>query len=252
MLIGDVHYGVAGSLLPELDNYLTKKDKESKILILGDMVDNALVASVGDVYEQVKNPNKSFEQIESFLKKYKDRILVVISGNHEHRTRRVAGIDILEMIMRNLEIPYTPNSAIVDVSVKTNHGYGSRHRYNYVFALHHGVAGGRYPEKSTRQGRWFQDKLVGVDAYIMGHTHSGNVTPLAQEIYDRRNKSVYKRTLYYITISSFVEDEYAERKLLRPPAYNLFKIRCYGDDRRKLEVSTEEFIVNLPEKEIEK
>lgn len=245
LFIGDTHYGVKGSLLPKLDEYLTKYDTESKLVILGDMIDNSLLNSVGDIYEQIKNPNDSFKFLNDFFKRHKSRILVILSGNHEYRTKRVAGVDVVELLAGNLNIPYSRTDAILDVSVKATTRYGSRDRYNYCFALHHGAAGGRYPEKSARQGRWFQDKITGVDAYVMGHTHSANVTPIAQEFYDRRNKSVFKRTLYYITIGPFVSDEYAERKMLRPPAYNLIRVKCYGGKKRQLRITLDEFDENL-------
>lgn len=218
--VGDMHFGVENSYFEIAMKYL--ENFEGKIVLMGDILDNAILGSVGNIYEQVKNPNEQFLTFQESLKKLREKILAVVGGNHEYRTKKSAGVDVLELICTGLEIPYISTFGVLDLSVRGAKRYGALGRYSYSIAVHHGAAGGRYGEKSIRQSRWFAEFLHGVDAYVTAHTHFPQISTDSVFLYDNKNKKILKKEVYYVTVGSFADDEYAERKLLKPSTF------CYA------------------------
>ncbi len=234
--IGDLHLG---SLESEYTEFLKVIDKYSraKLIFLGDLIDNALAESIGDVYSQTDNPHKTLQELLQMFTKYKERILGVIGGNHERRTWRKAGIDPVGLICEQLGIPYADDLMVVDVSLKNDKALrGSRMRTNYAIAIHHGASGGRFPERSMRQHRYFQGMISNVDIFITGHTHIPQVSKSATYEYDPRNKKIRIRNMQHITISAWTQEKYACQKLLPPSPREVIIIRLYGTSLKKYEV----------------
>jgi predicted phosphodiesterase len=234
--IGDLHLG---SLESEYTEFLKVIDKYSraKLIFLGDLIDNALAESIGDVYSQTDNPHKTLQELLQMFTKYKERILGVIGGNHERRTWRKAGTDPVGLICEQLGIPYADDLMVVDVSLKNDKALrGSRMRTNYAIAIHHGASGGRFPEKSIRQHRYFQSMVGGVDVYITGHTHVPQASLTAIYEYDARNKKISIRQMQHITIPAWTQEKYARQKILPPSPATILILRLYATKEKKHEV----------------
>ncbi|WP_126992263.1 metallophosphoesterase [Thermosipho globiformans] len=234
--LGDLHIG------SEESNYkqalkLLEEFPGTKIIFLGDLIDNAIINSLGDVYSQTENPHDAFQEVLSFLRKYRNRILGIVGGNHERRTWKKVGVDPIRLFADELGIPYADDLLILDIGIKNHQTYrGSKKRTHYAIACHHGASGGRFPEKSMRQHRYFQSMVANVDIYITGHTHVPQTSMTAVYEYDPRNKNITIRNMQHITIPAWTEEKYARQKLLAPSAETVLILRLYGSRVKHHEV----------------
>lgn len=236
LLLGDLHLGTEESEYEKVIETV-EKFQDTKIILLGDLIDNAIADSLGDVYSQVDNPHNAVKTVSHFLSKYKSRILGVIGGNHERRTWRKVGVDPIGLMCEQFGIPYSDDLMIVDLNIKNQKGQrGSRNRTNYAIACHHGTSGGRFPEKSIRQHRYFQNMITNVDIYLTGHTHIPQTSKSATYEYDPHNKKIRVRNIQHITIPAWVQEKYARQKLLPPSPHEVLLIRLYGGRNKRYEV----------------
>ncbi|AJW76929.1 DNA repair exonuclease [Marinitoga sp. 1197] len=233
--VGDLHIGSENSDIHDVIKALEKE--EGKIIFLGDLIDNAIVNSLGDVYSQKDNPQGTLKQISSLFDKFKDRILGVIGGNHERRTWRKVGVDPIALLCQEKNIPYTDDLMVIDINLKNGKKLvGQKNRINYKIACHHGSSGGRFPERSMRQHRYFFDVISGVDIYLTGHTHIPEMHKFSIFEYDSKNKKIRKKDIIGITVPSWTDEKYAVQKLLAPTARGMFKIRLFANKTQKIEV----------------
>jgi len=234
--IGDLHLGSEESMFDKAVEFV-ENNPEAKIILLGDLVDNAIAESLGDVYSQTTNPHGALQAILEFLTKYKERILGVVSGNHERRTWRKVGVDPIGLMCEQLNIPYTDDLLILDINVKSDKSNrGTYRRTHYAIACHHGQSGGRFPEKSMRQHRYFQSMVSNVDIYITGHTHVPQASLTAIYEYDARNKKISTRNMQHITIPAWTQEKYARQKILPPSPATVLILRLYATKEKKHEV----------------
>jgi len=234
--LGDLHLGSEESMFKQMLEII-EQYPNTKLILLGDLIDNAIAESLGDVYSQTTNPHGALQVISNFLEQYKARILGVVGGNHERRTWRKVGVDPISLLCSQLQIPYADDLMIIDIGIKGQTTYrGSKKRTHYAIACHHGASGGRFPEKSMRQHRYFQGMISNVDIFITGHTHIPQVSKSATYEYDPRNKKIRIRNMRHITISAWTQEKYARQKLLPPSPREVIFIRLYGTSLKKYEV----------------
>ena len=115
--------------------------------------------------EQLKHCVRIFEPI-------KDKILAVLSGNHENRVYKSDGLDITEIMSAQLGISdrYSPTTALLFIRFgKRATGHHGRPQL-YTAYVTHGSGGGR---KEGGKVNRLADlaSIVDADIYIHGHTH---------------------------------------------------------------------------------
>ena len=234
--IGDLHIGSAGSKWKEALEVI-EKFKDSYIIYMGDVVNNSIKNSIGNVYEDVLTPSESMKILrDKFLVPFKDRTLALIIGNHEQRSVKDTDDSTIENMCYLLKIPFSKTCMVLDISLKHGAGIGSKRRLSYSIVIAHGNAGGRFIEKSARQWRYFDNFIEGVDCYISAHTHIPMVIPTAVWKYDAHNKKVLKTTRRHIVIPSWVEDDYAKRKMLPPSPNVVTEIILKGGLTKSIEI----------------
>jgi len=238
--IGDMHIGSKGSYyqqaLKQLDD-----NQEAKIILMGDLVDNAILNSVGDVYSEIENPQSQLRIVRDILEKYRDRILGIVGGNHERRSIKTVGIDIMQLFAETYSIPYSDSILTIDISlsIEGKQLVGKRNRINYVINCVHGFAGGKGAAKSVRQGEQFSDMYINGDIFITGHTHIPSNTKLSRYEYDTHNKVIRTVNYHVVNIPAWVREIYAEQKGLKPTADAKVKITLFACKPKKIEVSIE-------------
>ncbi len=75
-----MHIGSPQSRFKEMEKTIQRAPPDTYFIFAGDMIDNALRDSLGDVYSAVKNPHESLKELYLLLKDFKHRILGVVSG----------------------------------------------------------------------------------------------------------------------------------------------------------------------------
>lgn len=205
--LGDWHVGASGFRQKELLEYLAeiKKDESGKIILLGDLCDNAIQNSKGDIFKQTMPPQKQKEKVLEWLEPLRDKVLFGCNSNHEERTFRTTGIDIMQDIFTTLDMleKYNFTEGFINLNVmgKTTKTYAS-----------HNV--GKGDTKLKGKAREFSD----IDIIFGGHGHDPSVVVSRQR--DSKGKA---RDIRTVICGAWQEDEhyaiaaaYGQVSLLQP------------------------------------
>lgn len=173
--MADLHIGDNNSdykLIMERIEYI--KNTENAYCILdGDLMDTAIASSIGDTYGANLQPMEQLRQCVKIFEPIKDKILAVLSGNHENRVYKTDGLDITEMMCAQLGIPekYSPTTALLFIRFGKAKSHGRDNaRQLYTAYVTHGSGGGR---KEGGKVNRLADlaSIVDADIYIHAHTH---------------------------------------------------------------------------------
>ena len=105
--LSDLHIGDPGFNEPALKNYLryVQAEQNRYILLNGDVINNATKGSVSDIYAETMPPRRQIEHAADLLAPVADRVLGIVSGNHERRTDKESGISPVEILAEKLHVP---------------------------------------------------------------------------------------------------------------------------------------------------
>jgi len=234
--LGDLHIGSPQSYVEEVVKIIKNADSSVYFLFAGDVIDNALRDSVSDVYEQTQNPHEALKAFAQLLDLAKGRVLGVVSGNHELRTKKRVGVDILRLLCEERHVPYSEDILVLDIAVKGPKSYGSKKRIDYIVAIGHGYTSARTTGGKVNANARIRDVIEDCDVYITGHVHQPVCWGEAYHVVDKRNKRIQKKHRSLVIIPAWVGSEsYAIRRFYRPSASGLAMITLSG---KKHEVST--------------
>ena len=151
------------------------KDHPSAYCVLnGDLMDCAIASSIGDTYGATLSPMDELKVCMELFAPIADKILCVVPGNHEARHYRTNGIDLTELMCRQLGIEdrFSPTTAILFVRFgRLNSEKDGHHRKAcYTVYVSHGNGGGR-KEGGKIQRLVDLSTIVDADVYICGHAH---------------------------------------------------------------------------------
>ena len=140
----------------------------------GDLMDCAIASSIGDTYGATLSPMDELKVCMELFAPIADKILCVVPGNHEARHYRTNGIDLTELMCRQLglEDRFSPTTALLFVRFgRLNSEKDGHHRKAcYTVYVSHGNGGGR-KEGGKIQRLVDLSTIVDADVYICGHTH---------------------------------------------------------------------------------
>ena len=166
--IGDIHTDM--TYLKQRIEYV-KNTPNAYAILNGDLIDNATKTSVSDTYAQTHNPQEQMDLLIELFKPIKNKILAVTQGNHEARTYKKEGIDIMKNVARALGVEkrYSPESICLFIRFGMKNTNKQR-KLLYTAYVTHGSGGGR---KEGAKAIRLADlaAIVDADIYIVGHTH---------------------------------------------------------------------------------
>ena len=170
--IADTHIGAKEYDRESFEKFISdvSKDPDSYICIVGDLLNNAVRSSVSDVYAEVMSPSQAVDYAVRILQPIADRILGVVGGNHERRSRKEVDLDPLYTVCAllrredgsNLCDVYRPNMAFIRVNLEQG-----KTKDHYALMITHG--------KSFSKRKNFQSIVEGVDAQIYAHSHTPDI-----------------------------------------------------------------------------
>lgn len=150
------------------------RDRENCFCVLnGDLMDCAIASSIGDTYGATLSPMEELRVCMDLFEPIASKILCVVPGNHESRHYRTNGIDLTELMCRQLGIDerYSPTTALLFVRFGRLADRDNHHRKAvYTVYVSHGNGGGR-KEGGKIQRLVDLSTIVDADIYICGHTH---------------------------------------------------------------------------------
>ena len=218
--VADVHLGAVEHAEPEWQEFLKRVERENAYLILaGDLLNNSVrSAGFSNPFDEVLRPREAKKRMTEYLEPLKDRILCIVTGNHERRTYRDDDQDLTYDICSKLDIEhlYRENIAYMCVSVGIRSD-SDKPASSYNFVVTHGSGGGIYTGAAVNRNERFGNVVDGLDCFVAGHVHKGFVSKPAKIVIDGRNKRVSMK--HYVVVSCVPwlnYGGYAARSLLLP------------------------------------
>lgn len=221
MAIADWHWSDPHSdhdkIMADLD-YVRSHDNVYMILN-GDLLNCAIKSSVSDCYSETMSPMEELKACTELFKGLEDRIICVVPGNHEARHFKTNGIDLTEIMCRELKIQnrYSPTTAFVFLRFGKLDSNSHNRKVAYTIYVTHGNSGGR-KEGSKIQRLVDYSTICDADIYLCGHTHLPAMLKDGFARPNMANSSVtYGTRLYLNTSAKLGYGGYADTWGLKPP-----------------------------------
>lgn len=204
------------------------KNNSNVFCILGgDIINNSTISSVaaGDVYEEPLTPMKQMEVAVRMLAPIKNKVLGVVSGNHERRNKE--GLDITQWMCAQLDLldRYDPASAVLFVRFGKNE-FGRKQPYS-IYITHGSGGGGMVGSKANKLSR--TGAIVDADIVVVGHTHQALTFRESSYKVNYSNNCVVPFEQVFVNASAMIDyEQYAEFNGLKPQSKLCPVIRLNG------------------------
>lgn len=200
-----------------------KENNHVYAIILGDVLNNSTKNSVGDVYEEELTPMQQINKATMLFEPIKDKILGVCSGNHERRSYKTEGIDLLYFMCAELGIAdkydYCACLLFIRVGQCNKHskvGKNSR-QVCYTLYMTHGDGQGGRTFGGKANGLQRRGQIVDADIIVTGHTHAPISFRDCCYSIDCSNSCVNTKEQLFVNASATLKyEEYAELYGMKP------------------------------------
>ena len=188
-------------------------------ILNGDLMDCAIASSIGDTYASTASPMDELRECVKLFHPIAHKILCVVPGNHERRHYRTNGLDITELMCRQLGIEgrYSPTTALLFLRFGEQNSDKHNRPVPYTIYVSHGNAGGR-KEGGKIQRLVDLSTIVDADCYVVGHSH---LPALLKDSFARpcmaNNSITYGTRLYINTSAKLNYGGYGEVGGFKPP-----------------------------------
>lgn len=237
--ISDLHVGSAEFI--EEAWYRFKKqllsEPNSYITINGDMMNNATRSSVSNVFEEKMRPSEQKRWLANQLMDIRDKILCVVSGNHERRSEKEADDNPLYDVCCKLDIEdlFRSNAAFLKLQFGNKESNGLTNP-TYTGCVIHGTGGGILTGSAVNRNERFGMMIDGIDFLTVGHVHKGAITKPKKLFIDKFNNKVSYKQFVVVGSSAWTDyGGYALQKMLLPASNDVQKMVLSGN-RKKIEV----------------
>lgn len=215
-ILADWHWGSPQCKSKAIENFvkLIRDDKSCYWLSAGDLMEMALINTLGDVYSQTIPPNDQLKQIVELLRPIKDKCIGMISGNHSYRVVKQTSLD--------------PDQLLAQLSGLKDKYYGTSMQgfirldnyTNYAVVVHHTTGGGRTKGGKINTLARLAEIWPLADIYIGAHTHADQY--FADKVFylePNKGGSVQERIRHFTGSGAALDyvESYAHRKMM-PPA----------------------------------
>ena len=228
VVLSDVHLGAEECAQSRFEEALAYcKRKRSAILLLGDIVENALRMDMQA--EQVLDPTGQIKLARDLLKPFvkREQIVGAVRGNHEARSMRAASLDLTDLLAHSLGIPYFGPGGIFRFKAGMN---------VYQVAGIHGRSGARANKYLDTE------RLMKVypeaDVWVAGHNHYLGAKPVyAARIGKNGSEELSER--WRVRSGTYLkwDSDYAREAVYEPGVVGSPILR-FGNEDRVVEVDT--------------
>lgn len=218
-VLADLHYGAPQCKKRAIQKFVDKIEAEKIHWIsAGDLMENALINSLGDVYRQEIPPGSQLDDLCEILRPIAPLCLGMIEGNHGYRTAKQTDISPDRILAALLGIEDKFFGISIQGRIAIHHKGGST---NWTLAVHHTAGGGRTRGGKINALSRMADIWPMMDLYIGAHTHFDCYFSDRVKLIETQSGrvSVKFQTRHFTGASSTLDYDgsYAERKLM-PPA----------------------------------
>lgn len=241
LILSDVHIGDMLCDTRRLREFVAEVESKPNVFVIinGDLLDNATIDSKGDSYKQKLTPNEQINKAVEILRPIKDHILVATEGNHEARTSKKAGINLIERVIKELGLTkeagyerdvYSEGAYLLFVSFGKNRGRDTRQTVYAIYGKH-GHGGGK---RAGSKANALEDMLntINADIFLHSHTHLPMSFRLCSYTVDYRNRLAHSKEHLFVNSSAFLKyGGYGEALGYRPATTIYPKLILNGKKR---------------------
>lgn len=209
--------------------------------LLGDLLDVGIVGSKSDVYTQTGTVGYWLNKAVELLQPLADAglILGMVSGNHENRLIKSAGLDVTEQIAKRLGVDdrYDPIAILAFIQVghqgtAGRRGSNNNYKWPFTFACHctHGNGNGTTPGGRANALVRARQK-VDADIFLQGHAHHSDIQLGSCLRVNRSQLSVKQVEQVFVCCGSCLEYDgsYGEGLNLAPSDNRYPRVFLHGD-----------------------
>lgn len=239
----DVHLGSPKCDIKKLleDVKTVEKDPDAYAILGGDLINNSTTASVGDTYAEDLTPMEQMKLAINTFSPIKDKIIGIVSGNHEARSYKADGIDLTYFLANEFKVTerYDPTACLLFVRFGNcnNVHKGGAHTTNkicYTIYFAHGTGqGGKFVSSKALGLQRRADIIPDADIVITGHTHAPITFKECHYDINYGNSSVKLKETTFVNTSSYVlHEQYAENMGMKPSSSSNPIINLCGSQKR--------------------
>lgn len=173
-ILSDLHIGDPQSDPESIAERISRisEDDHGLCVLNGDILNTAVRNSVSDVYGELMSPMDQIKLASDLLRPISGRIISADTGNHENRTYKNDGVDIMRLVCRELGVEkcYAPEGVLCFLRFGTQSSRNKNKPFVYSIYSTHGTGGGR---KEGAKAIRLADmaSIVDADVYIHSHSH---------------------------------------------------------------------------------
>lgn len=201
-----------------------KNNEHVYAIIIGDVLNNSTKTSVGDVYSDELSPMEQIKKAITLFEPIKHKLLACTSGNHERRSYKTDGLDMLYFMCAELGIAdkYDYCSCLLFIRFGTQTRYANAKERNkkgmcYTLYMTHGDGQGGRTIGGKANGLQKRGQVVDADIVVTGHTHAPFSFRDCFYRIDYQNSLVTKKEQLFVNASATLDyEEYAELYGMRP------------------------------------
>lgn len=210
------------------------KDTENAFCILGgDLINNATKNSISDIYNEQLSPMQQINSLLDMLEPIKNKILAGVPGNHELRSFKESGIDIMALVMRELGISnrYAEEAYYIFLHFGEKIE-GRKAPMCYTIYGTHGTGGGGTPGAKINK-LVKMSNICYADLFVIGHAHEPIATGMNFFLPEYGNQVVKEKTMKFLMGNSFLNyGGYGERAGYSPACRDIVKATLYNGKRK--------------------
>jgi len=207
--IGDSHVGSREFDKEKYESIINwvKKQKDARVILMGDEIDNGLKDSVGaGTFDNTMTPQEQIEYVIDILMPIKNKIWGIVNGNHHQRTTERTSIDITK--------------------IKAKIG-----KVNYVIYATHGSSGATSPSGKINAVLKL-GSFIDADLFLHGHLHELATHTTEYFRVSIQNKMTVKDKRHYLITGHFLKyGGYAQAKGYAPGKTGVAKILLNGNTK---------------------
>lgn len=237
-IFSDLHIGSPKCNYQAIRERVNKvRDSENTYaIILGDVINNSTKASVGDVYTEELTPMQSVQTAVRTFEPIRDKIIGITSGNHERRSYKTDGVDLIYFFANELGLAdkydYTACLLFIRLGINRRKGHHQR-KICYSLYMSHGDGNGGRTVGGKANGLERRGQIVDADIIVTGHTHAPMTFRNSAYRIDYANSQVVRFEQMFVNASATLDYEgYAELMGMRPSSIVSPVIKLSGNSKQ--------------------
>lgn len=236
-VLSDLHIGDSNCDIDKIKRVVDfiKNDPDMYVICLGDILNTALKNSKSDIYSEQMNIADSQKLAVQILSPIKEKILAMVSGNHENRVWRETGLDLSLWLAEKLNCE--DKYRLGGLALTIDFGKTPKNRpFRLKIFGQHGSRGGRKLGGPLSAVEEMDGIISNADIYIMGHTHQSVQGGKAVYSFNVQG-NIEKQYKYYFNAPAFLKyGGYGYEKGYKPgddlPCYLNIRGYCTYDEKQ--------------------